>query len=290
MSEANSESVDVGSDLGSDDAALEASMRDAEGAEGAEVEAEAQEKPAIDYERIAADKSGQAAKERARRKAAESKVTALEDRLSRLESGSKAKEPEGEDVLSLVNGLRDDEEDPITDIAMAKKILRALAMGQREDRERSAASSSERQQFQRLATAMDDAEADFTADHADYPQAVEHYRQARREEFEDMGYSGQGLEEAIMKDFTELASRLIGGGRDPAEAVYNLAKKRGFQSGQAAATTKLNEIRAAAKAGIGPTASRASSSALTYESVGKLKGAAFDAAFDKLRDQERRAN
>ena len=242
---------------------------------------------AVDWQKRAIDKEGLAAKERARRRAAEQRARDLEERLQRLEQRETPKTEN--DLLSIISELRDDDEDPITDLAQVKRALKAFRDAQSQETEQETRAQQERAQITRIATLMNEAEADFAEDHPDYPDAVEHFKKARREEFEDMGYSGDALMQALQRDFLELTARSIQGGRDPAEVVYNLAKKRGFQSGKAQAEDKLRKISAAAAAGKTPTGGQNGERRITVDSLNKLKGAAYDAAFKKFAEQERRA-
>lgn len=255
-----------------------------------EAEAEEEEKPAIDWEKRAHDKEGLAAKERARRREAERQVRELNGRIDRLEARSKpATEAEEDDLIAAVNALRDDDEDPITDLAQVKRAMKAFLRQQAEETERESAVSAQEREFRTLASSMAEAEADFETDHPDYKEAQLHFKAARRAEFEDMGFAGRELESELAKDLIGLVRRAMSGGRDPAEVVYNLAKKRGFQSGKTQTDNKLKEIAAAAKAGTTPAPGRHGDNRLTPDAVNKLKGAAYDSAWEKLREQERRA-
>lgn len=279
--EAAFEAARVESDL--DDEA-ERRERDQE----AEAEDEAAAAKPVDWQKRAADKEGQAAKERVKRRAAEQQVRELNERMARLEATAAKPKADDEDLLAVIAGLRDDDDDPITDLAQVKRALKLFQAQQAREDEQSNASTAQQREFMRLASSMAEAEADFEDDHPDYKQAQEHFKAARRGEFEDMGYAGQELEAELAKDLIGLVRRAVSGGRDPAEVVYNLAKKRGFQSGKAQTDAKLKEIAAAAQART-PAGGGRGENRLTPDSVNKLKGAAYDAAWAKLRDQERRA-
>jgi hypothetical protein len=75
-------------------------------------------------------------------------------------------------------------------------------------------------------------------------------------------------------------------GRDPAEVVYNMAKRRGFASGKDAATAKLQKLAAGSGSAAGPRGAKGADNGLSWNDVSKLKGAARDAAFAKLRQRE----
>lgn len=293
MSEApNAETATEVADVATDDAAFEAARlaEEGEGQEEAGAEGEEGDKPAVDWQKKAMDKEGQAAKERARRREAERQVRELNSRLERLEARAKpATEAEEDDLLAAINSLRDDDEDPITDLAQMKRAMKAFMRQNAQETEAETKANAERHRIQTLARAMDEAEADFADEHPDYQDAVKHFKTSRREEFEDMGYAGQALEAELAKDFLGLVQRAVSGGRDPAEVVYNLAKKRGFQSGKAAAEAKLKEIARAADAGKGAAGGKQGDARLTVDQINKLKGAAYDAAWAKYREQERRA-
>lgn len=261
-------------------------VAEVEAPEGEDAEAE---KPAVDWQKRAMDKEGLAAKERARRREAERQVRDLNERLSALESRTRpATEAEEDDLLAAINALRDDDEDPITDLAQMKRALKAFARQDAKDTEAQTAMAREQQRFQTLSRAMDDAEADFAEDHPDYRDAVAHFKASRREDFEDMGYAGQELQVALANDFLSLVQRAVSGGRDPAEMVYKLAQKRGFATGEKATKDKLTAIAAAAATRT-PTTGARGDGALTPDAINRLKGAAYDAAWQKLAAQMKRA-
>lgn len=293
MSEAFTDAADQNADpIGEDafEAARLAEEADApEVEESGEEEGEPEAKAAVDWEKKAHDKEGLAAKERARRRAAESRARDLEERLTRLETTAKPKPSADEDLLSVIDQLRDDDDDPITDLASVKRALKLFKAQTAQEAEAEARANAQQANVSRLLSAMNESEAEFAEDHPDYQDAVKHFKAARQSEFEDMGYSGAELQRAMAEDLLGLATRAIQGGRDPAEVVYNLAKKRGFKAGDAQAQEKLKQIAKAAEAGGSPKGGMRGETRLTYGTVASLKGAAFDAAFEKLRQQERRA-
>jgi hypothetical protein len=54
------------------------------------------------------------------------------------------------------------------------------------------------------------------------------------------------------QDLIGVVQRALQAGRDPAETVYNLAKKRGFASGTRQAEDKLQKIADSSRAGARP--------------------------------------
>jgi hypothetical protein len=267
------------------DAAENEEDLEVEAPEVVEEEGEVQAKEP-DWQKQAHDKAGQAAKERSRRRAAEREVADLRARFEKLEAAGKG----GEDQLEkLAAQLRDDDEDPITDLATAKAIIKQFINARKTEHEQTEAQTSQQRQAQELINTMADYEADFTADHPDYQDAAKHYRAERQAELEEQGYSGPELQAALARDLFGIVQRALQAGRDPAEATYNLAKKRGFKGGEDTTTAKLEKIAGAAAAGVRPGGGKVGGGALTWGAVAAMKGADRDKAFAKLREQERRA-
>lgn len=268
-----------------EEADLEGDASEVEGEEGAE-EGEVQAKEP-DWQKQAHDKAGQAAKERSRRRAAERENAEMRGRLEKLESAGKGGD---EDALEkLAAQLRDDDDDPITDLATAKAIIKQFVSAQKTEREQGVAQTQQQRAAQTLISTMGDYEADFAADHPDYMDAAKHYRAERQAELEEQGYAGQNLQSALARDLFGIVQTAIAAGKDPAEATYNLAKKRGFKAGDAATTDKLNKIAGAAASGVRAGGGKTGASALTWGAVAAMKGPDRDKAFAKLREQERRA-
>ena len=259
--------------------------------EEARVEAEADEaeeqssdpapKPQKDWERIAHDKTGQAAAERSRRRE-------LERRLAALEAERQPRQ-QADPLNDLIANLREDDEDPIGDLSSVKAIAKAMLERDRREAEEQAKAQQQQQHFAKLSRDMAEAEDDFRAEHPDYDDAMKHFKTSLLGELEDEGFSGQELKREFESKLITLVDRALSNGRDPAQIVYNRAKKYGFASSEVdAATKKLQTIGKAQSAGRAPVNSGTKAD-LTLESVNKLQGAAFDKAFEALRKQQMRA-
>jgi hypothetical protein len=287
MSDVSYEGEDTSEDL-TDEALDDQLQGEAEGEEG---EGEEKPEPAKDWAKIAHDKEGKAAAERSKRRAAEARNRELEARLEKLESGKK--EPTDAELLKLAESLREDDDDPITDIAALKRFAKTYAAEQRAALEAETQTDTQQRAVNQIVNRMNEAEADFAEDHPDYMDAMKFFRAQRQEEFEELGYAGAVLNRELSMDLLGIVQRALNAGRDPAEAVYNLAKKRGFSATKSVddVAKKLQTITAGQRAGRGlgsAPASRANNT-LTEESVAKLKGAAFDTAWEQLKRQQRRA-
>jgi len=251
-----------------------------DGAEGDEDE-KPEPKP-VDWEKRAHSHAGQAARERSRRQAAERRATELESRLERLERQAGAG---ADELVETIASLRDDDDDPISDIGAVKRALRLQAQRQAEQQEAQQRQNHIERQVTLLRDTMADAEADYAVEHPDYKEAAAFYRQARHEELEEQGYSGDDLMRRLADDLFGLVRTAFSSGLDPAERVYNLAKKRGFKAGKGAADKKLDAFDRTASTGVRPQG-RPQAGVLTWGDVAKLDGAAREKAFAKLRERE----
>ena len=241
------------------------------------------ERPApkpVDWEKRAHSHAGQAARERSKRQAAERRAQELETRLEKVEAQG------GDDeLLTLIRQLRDDEEDPVGDIAAVKRALKLYGQREVTTAEQQRATNLANRQIQAVRESMADAEADFVVDHADYREAAAYYRAQRTEELQEAGYHGEALQARLGDDLFGLVRTAFNAGLDPAERVYNLAKKRGFKAGGKAADKKLDALDRTGATGVRPQA-RGVAGVLSWADVAKLDGPARDKAWQKLRERE----
>lgn len=263
-----------------EDLDFEEARVEAEADEAEEQSAEPATKPQKDWERIAHDKTGQAAAERSRRRE-------LERRLAALEAERQPRQ-QADPLNDLIANLREDDEDPIGDLSSVKAIAKAMLERDRREAEEQSKAQQQQQHFAKLSRDMAEAEDDFRAEHPDYDDAMKHFKTSLLGELEDEGFSGQELKREFESKLITLVDRALSNGRDPAQIVYNRAKKYGFASSEVdAATKKLQAIGRSNGASKVPASSGAKAE-LTIEAVNKLSGAAFDKAVEALRRQQMR--
>lgn len=264
-----------------EDLDFEEARVEAEADEAEEQSADPAPKPQKDWERIAHDKTGQAAAERSRRRELERRLAALE--------AERQPAKQSDPLNDLIANLREDDEDPIGDLSSVKAIAKAMLERDRREADEQSKAQQQQQHFAKLSRDMAEAEDDFRAEHPDYDDAMKHFKTSLLGELEDEGFSGQELKREFESKLITLVDRALSNGRDPAQIVYNRAKKYGFASSEVdAATKKLQTIGKAQSAGRTPVNSGTKAD-LTLESVNKLQGAAFDKAFEALRKQQMRA-
>lgn len=216
--------------------------------------------------------------ERRERQALQAKIEALEQRATA------PREP----VSNPWEGIPDPNADPIGALEHIKRIADAQAEQQRQEQSRSAQEAAMLRQVQTIADAMRDAEEDFRDDNPDYDDAVGFLRDQVMAELIDNGFSKSEALEKMNRDFLGLVPTALKAGKNPAEVAYKMAQKRGFK-GLDKAAAKIETIRQGQSAARSLSAGgQQAAKPLSVTNVANLKGAAFDAAFDKLRAQERR--
>lgn len=172
------------------------------------------------------------------------------------------------------------------DIAGVKRALKMFRDREVMGAEQQRAVANAERQVQTLKNTMADAEADFTADFPDYQEAATFYRKQRTEELQEAGYSGDALMARLADDLFGLVRTAFTNGLDPAERVYNLAKKRGFKAGAKQADKKLDAFDRTGATNVRPRQG-GQANMLSWADVAKLDGAARDKAWAKLREREK---
>lgn len=83
-------------------------------------------------------------------------------------------------------------------------------------------------------------EKEFAKEHPDYFLAADYVAATWRDEFVEMGFDEKVIPQMVFQKSLALTHKAVEAGRDPAAAIYNIAKRNGF-SAKAAAETKGDE-------------------------------------------------
>lgn len=260
-----------------------------------EGEAKAEEKPPLAPEELAKrneDLKRATRAERLKRQEADKRAAELEARLAELEAQVKAPKPEAKE-------RPDPTEDPIGYMEWLNDRLDAAAAEREQEAQQTEAQKRQQAAVQAVVSRVEEFENDFREANPDYDNAAEHLYGAKMAEYLDAGYSQPEAHNMVMAEFLTRSERALKTGKDPAEIVYNLARKYGFgdvQAGEAAkkaeqeARAKLERV-AAGQAAASPLATAGGRGSDDFEmsEIVNLEGAAFDAAFDKLMKKAQRA-
>lgn len=181
-------------------------------------------------------------------------------------------------------------DDPIGALEALTSLATNMTAQQRAEAEQEIQRQANAAQTTQIARRMGEYEDDFRTVTPDYDKAVDHFRKDRIADLTEQGYDGPELQRALSTEFIGLVTRSLHAGKDPAEVVYNLAKKRGFgiDKGVSKLQTlqKGQAVSSSLNAGGGK---QAEPGRLTVGDVSKLKGKALLDGYAKLRAQERGA-
>lgn len=219
---------------------------------------------------------------------------------SQLEEARRAAPPPAEDPFeAAIAALRDDEEDPLSDIAALKEVLRRYQASARAEREAEASRTTNQTAAQRHFAHVAEQEAEFREDTPDYDDAVTHFRTSLKAELEDQGLTGAELENEFGRSLVTLSQKALAAGKNPAEVVYALAKRRGYTPDPTPppapdldkSKEKIQTLNRSQQAGrsLSSVGGRSEGGELTLSSVAKLDGKELLAGYAKLKAQAKRS-
>jgi hypothetical protein len=163
--------------------------------------------------------------------------------------------------------------------------LQQLWQAEQQRQQQLAQEQEQERQFRYVAKTVEDFETEFKTQNPDYDDATEHMLGVQQKLLEGMGYPKNVAEQQVAMWSLNVAQQAVQTGRNPAQVAYELAKQMGYQpkgSGVQAAAEKLAAMKAgqdSAKTLSG--GGMGGSGRPDLKAIGRLEGAAFDAAFEK---------
>jgi len=238
-------------------------------AEAAPAPAEAAPEPAEDDRRVPLKALQE---ERAKRAEYERKLADYERRMAELEQRTKAPEPEAQTEI-------DPETDPIGALKAARDELRKM----REE--------AQRQQYEaQLNNIAHAAATQFQQQAPDYRDAYQYALRSRAQELRVLGADDATIPQILKREEMNLIATAVNSGRNPAEAIYEFAKARGYAKAApapvaapapAAPDPALQQAKKAVAASASAGGAPASKGEISDADAVNLKGAAFDAYWNK---------
>lgn len=212
--------------------------------------------------------------ERQKRAEYERRVQEYERRLAELEQRV-PKQPEAPEVPEP-----DPETDPIGALKHAREQLRKMQE----------ATAQQQREAQLNAIAYNSA-VQFSQQAPDYRTAYEYAVKSRAQELAVLGADEASIPAIIKREELNLVETAVRNGRNPAEAIYQFARARGYAGPVAAAPAPapvpaapdpaLQQAKKAVAASASAGGAPASKGDLSDNDLANLKGAAFDAAWQK---------
>lgn len=177
--------------------------------------------------------------------------------LDRLKAEREA-QVEADPFEQLISSLRDDDDDPIEDIATLKRVIKSFQDRQKAETQAETATRQQETQFKNFLSSVAEAEAEFKEDTPDYDDAAAFLKKSVIDELSAEGLEGDDLAKAAWSKLSGIAKGAQDRGRNPAETAYNLAKLRGFKGGKTAekTTDKIDDKIAATQADIDKAAEK----------------------------------
>src|SRR5574341_1115512 len=134
----------------------------------------------------------------------------------------------------LLSGLNEKpvpafDQDPLGHFQAREAELERQLTGVNEKLEKLGKDEQTQAQIHRLTTATVAAEAEFRAAHPDYDAAVKHLKDISRQDLRDQGYGPAEVEDMLNQGKLAIAHGALSQGKDPAEALYERAKRYGFK-------------------------------------------------------------
>ena len=238
-------------------------------AEAAPAPAEASSEPVEDDRRVPLKALQE---ERAKRAEYERKLADYERRMAELEQRTRAPEPEAPNDP-------DPETDPIGALKAAKEQLRLMA------------EETKRVQYeQHLNTVAYNAAVQFSQSAPDYRDAYQYALQSRAQELRILGADDTTIPQILKREEMNLIATAVNSGRDPAAAIYEFAKARGYArsapapvapAAPAAPDPALQQAKKAVAASASAGGAPAAKGEISDAEAVNLKGAAFDAYWNK---------
>ncbi len=120
------------------------------------------------------------------------------------------------------------EDDPAGNLKHENEQLKKDLAAIRERLEKQDASAKESERLSQFTGAVKAAEAEFAKEHKDYWKAAEHVAEVWRDEFREAGFDEKDLPRLVFGKSVAITNKASESGRNPAEAIYNIAKRYGF--------------------------------------------------------------
>jgi hypothetical protein len=219
--------------------------------------------------------------ERQKRAEYERKLQEYERRMAELEQRvPKTPEPAPEPEP-------DPETDPIGALKHAREQLKRMQ------------EATQAQQYEaQLSQIAYNAANQFKQQAPDYQDAYRYAINSRAQELMALGTPENAIPQILKREEMSLIDTAVRNGRNPAEAIYTFAKARGYQGAQPAAVAPaapapvapqpapvnpaLQQTKQAVAASATAGGAPASKGEMSLNDIANLKGAAFDAAWNKL--------
>lgn len=137
------------------------------------------------------------------------------------------------------------EDDPLGHVANRSEVLERELKSVREELQTINKQAGQNQFLQQVSEASASAEAEFRLAHPDYDAALKYLKEVTRSDLADQGMTAAEIERTVNAGKVGLAHAALQQGKNPAQVIYERAKRYGFKAAAAAG----DEIKRLANAG-----------------------------------------
>lgn len=180
------------------------------------------------------------------------------------------------------------EEDPIEALRyQQEQIAKKLQQHDQNNQQRSQQEQTW-QAYSQFMTAYHNSAKEFAKTQTDFTQAYTYLHTQRKEELLDAGYNTQQADILLQEDEAAIVANAFSQNKNPAEIIYNLAKRRGFTAAQQQTSQAKNNVQKIQAMEKGMQASKSLSNAggkaentLSLESLASMDAEELDSFLEK---------
>jgi len=165
----------------------------------------------------------------------------------------------------------DPQQQPVEAILHEQRQTQEQLRALQEQKLQEAAGFAQMQQVEAFVSHVHSMNEEFTKEQPDANDAINFLKSARVDEYKAMGMSHAEATQRMLHDELQLVQWAVGNGENPAKVAFDMAKARGYVSGQ----KKLEMQRQGQQASLPTNASGRSGGKLSLESLAKMSGKDF---------------
>jgi hypothetical protein len=121
------------------------------------------------------------------------------------------------------------DEDPVGHLTATQNIMMSYILDQAQKNQQSQQRMQESAQLNRMVYDYKTEAAQYSKKTPDFNNAYEFFVQKKQEEYMERGYTPEEAHEMLIEDEIDIVARAKSQGQNPAERVYNVARKYGYQ-------------------------------------------------------------
>lgn len=169
------------------------------------------------------------------------------------------------------------EEDPVGHLTATQNIMMSYILDQHQKNQQSQQVQQERAQLNRMVYDYKTEAAQFAKKTPDFNNAYEFFVNKKQEEYQALGYTPEEAHEMLIDDEIDIVARAKNQGQNPAERIYNWARKSGFQPQR----SSLDRVEKGMKSNrsLGSVSNEGRTGTMTLEQLASMD--ANDPRFDK---------